>query len=269
MARQSRSTDAAPHSSFSISPQTRSAGKSSSAIARHSSRVCSSSVKLEPRRELDGAEHAQAVVRESRRIDDAQQAAGDVAAAVERVFVRFGQRIPGNCVDGEVAPARGFLDRQRRIAADVEPAMATAGFRFAAGQRDVDVADLVDLEALADGFDAAERLEQAAQMRRHRRRRLRCRCPSRRAPSGDRAPSRRRSARDRRRRGRRSRFPGPCSGDRAQPDGRRAVPEPEHNIGPARRLRAGATRRGGCRRGVGEARSDGCLPVRKPLDAAR
>src|SRR3954469_12388744 len=37
--------------------------------------------------------------------------------------------------------------------------MAASRLRVAARQRHVDVADLVDLEALADRFDAAERLE--------------------------------------------------------------------------------------------------------------
>ena len=41
--------------------------------------------------------------------------------------------------------------------------MAASGLRIAPRQRDVDVADLVDLKALADRFDAAERLEQRAQ----------------------------------------------------------------------------------------------------------
>ena len=48
------------------------------------------------------------------------------------------------------------------IAGDVEAAVAAARLRIAAGQRHVDVADLVDLKALADRFDAAERLEQGA-----------------------------------------------------------------------------------------------------------
>ena len=49
------------------------------------------------------------------------------------------------------------------IAGDVEAAVAAAGLRFAPRQRDVDVADLVDLKAFADGFDAAEGFEQRAQ----------------------------------------------------------------------------------------------------------
>ena len=49
------------------------------------------------------------------------------------------------------------------IAGDDEAAVAAAGLGIAPRQRDVDVADLVDLKALADGFDAAEGLEQRAQ----------------------------------------------------------------------------------------------------------
>ena len=46
--------------------------------------------------------------------------------------------------------------------------MAATRFRLAAGQRHIDVARLVDLKALADGFNAAERLEQLAQPVRNR-----------------------------------------------------------------------------------------------------
>ena len=95
------------NSSFSISPQTRSDGRSSSGISRHSARVASSRAKLEPRGELHGAQHAQAVVAEGRRIDDAQDAPLEIAAAVERIEVLVGQRIPRDGVDREVAPARG------------------------------------------------------------------------------------------------------------------------------------------------------------------
>ena len=172
-----RSTAAAPSSSFSISPQMRSAGRSSSGMSRHSARVSSSSVELEPRRKLHGAQHAQAVVAERRRIDDAEKPALDVAAAVAGVEVLAGQRIPGDRVDREVAPPHRLVERHRRIAGDVEAAVPAAGFRFAPRQRDVDVARLVDLEAFADGFDAAEALRGAGAGDRPARRRLRCRCP--------------------------------------------------------------------------------------------
>ena len=62
------------------------------------------------------------------------------------------------------------------IAGHVEAAVAAAGFRLAARQRDVDVADLVDLKALADRLDAAERFEQRAQALRRQGRTPRDRC---------------------------------------------------------------------------------------------
>ena len=111
----------------------------------------------------------------------------DVAAAVERIDVLAGQRIPGDRVDGEVAPPRRLLDRQRRIAGDGESLVPAAGLRLAPRQRHVDVADLVDGEALADGVDRPERSQHALQRVRRRRRRPRRRCPSTDAPSADRA----------------------------------------------------------------------------------
>ena len=97
-------------------------------------------------------------------IDDAQAPGVEIARG--RRTDRARSPVSGSTrdrVDREVAPARGVLDRQRRIALDVEALVAAAGLRLAARQRDVDVADLVDGEALADGVDAAERLEQRAQ----------------------------------------------------------------------------------------------------------
>ena len=70
-------------------------------------------LRLEPRLEaggeLDRAQHAQAVVAERPRIDDAQHAVGEVVAAVERIEVGLAQRIPGDRVDREVAPPRRLL----------------------------------------------------------------------------------------------------------------------------------------------------------------
>ena len=42
--------------------------------------------------------------------------------------------------------------------------MSSSGFRVASWQRDIDVADFVDLKTRANGFDAPERLEQGGQM---------------------------------------------------------------------------------------------------------
>ena len=91
----------------------------------------------------------------------------EIAPAVERILVDVGQRIPGNGVDREVAPAGRFRDRHERIAANLEALVPAAALRFAPRECDVDVADaavrdhqLVDGKAVADGLDAAERREQ-------------------------------------------------------------------------------------------------------------
>src|SRR5262249_27724059 len=114
----------------------------------------------EPRRELNGAKGPQAVVAERRRIDDTQYAAKDISPTVEGIEVLLGQRIPQNRVDREVAASCGVLDGHPRIARDLEPAMAAARLRLAARERHVDIARLEHLKALADGLDAAQRLEQ-------------------------------------------------------------------------------------------------------------
>ena len=118
---------------------------------------------LEPRRELQRAEHAQAVVAEGARVHGAQDAARQVVAAAPRVQVLAGERVPEHRVDREVAPARGLRDRQVRVAGDLKALVPAPDLRLAAGERHVHAADLVDREALADRVDAAERLEQRAQ----------------------------------------------------------------------------------------------------------
>ena len=98
----------------------------------------------------------------------------------------------------EVAPPRGFFEGHVRIARDLEPAMSASGLRFAARQRDVDVAGLVDLKALADGFDAAQPLEQRAHAVGGQAEHLEIDVRRSPGPSAGRGPSRRRSARGRR-----------------------------------------------------------------------
>ena len=90
-----------------------------------------------------------------------------------------------------------------------KPLVAAAGLRFAARQRDVDVAGLEHLKALADRFDAAQSLRAARAPGRREARTPRCRRPSTPVRAADRAPSRRRRARGRRPRGRRGRFAAP------------------------------------------------------------
>ena len=87
-----------------------------------------------------------------------------VHAAVERVEVFVGQRVPRNRVDGEVATPRGLLDRHRRVALDAEPLVPATALRLAARQGHVDRAELEDRERLADGLDAPELAEDGRQL---------------------------------------------------------------------------------------------------------
>ncbi len=119
---------------------------------------------FEARGELQGAEHAERVVGEGRRVDQAQAPVRQVVASAHRVLVDVGQRIPGDGVDGEIAPPRGLGHRHRRIAGDGESPVSRSALRFAARQCDVDAADLVDRERLADDLDAAQLPEQRPQL---------------------------------------------------------------------------------------------------------
>ena len=113
--------------SFSISPQMRSGGRSSSRIARQSAAVVIVERQLKPRRELHGAQHAQAVVAEGLRIDRSQnRSARDRRARRNGSRYSLGKRIPRDRVDGEVAPARRLLDRHRGVAFDDEAFVAAA-----------------------------------------------------------------------------------------------------------------------------------------------
>ncbi len=102
------------NSSFSISPQTRSAGRSSRGIDRHSARVSIVELEVESRGELDGAQHAQAVVGERRRIDDAKASVARSSRPSNGSMYSSVERIPRDRVDREVATARGFGDRHGR-----------------------------------------------------------------------------------------------------------------------------------------------------------
>ena len=170
-------------------------------------RVASSSVKLEARGEL----HARAARAGCRRRTSADRRRA-AAAASRSPRPSNGSRY--SPVSGSHEIALTVKSRRRAASAidmsgspvDDEAAVAAAGLRLAARQRHVDVADLVDLKALADGLDAAERLEQRAQPIAGQAEDLEVDVASTRAGrAADRAPSRRRSARGRRRRGRRRR----------------------------------------------------------------
>jgi hypothetical protein len=117
-------------------------------------------LQIEPCRELQGPQHAEAVVTERGSIDDAQAPGLEVFAAAERVqdFVR--QRVTRNRIDREVAPPGRVGDRQRRIAVHREALMTAPGLGLAPRQRHVETADLVHGEALADDVDAPEAVEQ-------------------------------------------------------------------------------------------------------------
>ena len=129
---------AACSSSFSSSPQTRSGGRSSSGIRAAERRRVRVQRELESRRELHGAQHTQAVVAERGRIHGPQHPSRQVFTAVERILVSLGERIPGDRVDGEVAPARRVRDRHGGVALHHEAPVATAGLRLAARERHVD-----------------------------------------------------------------------------------------------------------------------------------
>ena len=75
---------------------------------------------VEARRELHRAQHAQAVFAERPCIDRAQDAAFEVGAAVVRIEIFVGERIPRDRVDREVAAAGRFLDREVRVAGHLE-----------------------------------------------------------------------------------------------------------------------------------------------------
>ena len=149
------------NSSFSISPQTRSAGRSSSGIARQNAR----GLVVEPR-----ARSARRTAPPAARAGCRRRTSPDRRRA-GRALSRSPRPSNGSrysSVSGSQAMALTVKSRRRAASSididgspdDDEAAVAAAGLRLAARQRDVDVAELVDLEALADGFDAAERLEE-------------------------------------------------------------------------------------------------------------
>ena len=119
---------------------------------------------LEAGRELERAKHSQRVVAEPVAIDHAQDPALEIGPASPRVQVLAGQRIPGDGVDREVTPARRLVDGHPRIALDDEALVAAAALRLAAGQSDVDGAQLEDRKGLPDRLDPPERAEDERQL---------------------------------------------------------------------------------------------------------
>jgi hypothetical protein len=111
---------------------------------------------LEPRGELQRAQHAEAVIGERLRVDHPQHAAPEIGASLERIDVLAGKRVPGDRVDREVTAPCGLAYRHRGIAGNGEPGVAAADLRLAPRERDVDTGDLVHGKTPPDRFHAAE-----------------------------------------------------------------------------------------------------------------
>ena len=89
--------------------------------------------------------------------------APQVVAAVERIDVLVGQRIPRDGVDGEVASSRCLLDAMAGSPSTWNAVWPRPRLRFSAGQRDVDRAELEHRERPADRLDASDRRQQRRQ----------------------------------------------------------------------------------------------------------
>ncbi len=150
-------------SSFSISPQIRSAGRSSSGIDRHSSRVWSSSVSsnlaanwiARSTRRLSSPNVVRSTTRRIRRARSPRPSKGSsyspVSGSHEMALMVKSRRRAASSID---------IDGSPRTSNPLWPASA---LRFAAGERHVDVADglvghsqFVDRKAGTDGFHATE-----------------------------------------------------------------------------------------------------------------
>ena len=79
---------------------------------------------LETCRELDGAQHSQAVVAERRKVHGPQDSGLEVRTAVAWILVGVCERVPGDRVDREIAPPRRLSDGHRGIADHVEGFMS-------------------------------------------------------------------------------------------------------------------------------------------------
>ena len=80
---------------------------------------------------------------------------------MKRVDVLVDEWIPGDGVDCEITTPRRFGRCEVRVAGNRERSVPAADPRFGARQGDVDVLDLVDREALADGVHRADLVEQS------------------------------------------------------------------------------------------------------------
>ena len=155
-------------SSFSNSPQMRSAGRSSSGIVRHNAAVSSSSANSNRAENCTARSTRRLSSPKVRQIDRAQQTAFEIDESLRRIFEFGGQRIPGDRVDREIAPAGGLGERHERVAFDPESLVSAALLRLPPRQRHVDIRavagdDLVDGKRLPDRFDPSEPLQQRRQ----------------------------------------------------------------------------------------------------------
>ncbi len=150
-------------SSFSNSPQMRSAGRSSSAIDEQMRAVSGSIVSSNRAANCRARRTRRESSAKRLRIHDAEDTEFEVVAAVN------GSRY--SSVSGS-QPIALIVKSRRRAASsngiDGSPStreslVAAAGLRFAARQRHVDVAELVDRKRLAGRHDLAERLQQRQQ----------------------------------------------------------------------------------------------------------
>ena len=134
-----------------------------------------------------------------RRSTTRRRRARQVVLAVERIEDLARQRVARDRVDREIAPPRRIRDRAGSGSPSTEnPLWPAPGLRLAPRQRDVDVADLVDREALADRIHPAEPFEQRRAAGPPAARTPRDPDPSARARAGRRGPSRRPAAPGRR-----------------------------------------------------------------------
>ncbi len=103
-------------SNFSNSPQMRSAGRSSSEMARQMASLSGSIVSSNRAANCTARSRRSESSANVSGIDDAQDAASEILAAVEGVEILVGERIPTDRVDREVAPPRRLLERHERVA---------------------------------------------------------------------------------------------------------------------------------------------------------
>ena len=99
----------------------------------------------------------------------AKQTPLEIGAAVHRIHVLAGQRIPRDRVDREVAPARRLVERHEWVAAHFKALVPASLLGLAAREGNIDrdavcTDDFVDRKALTDRLDPPERRKQSRQL---------------------------------------------------------------------------------------------------------